>query len=416
MKVFKFGGASVKDAKAIISVGKILQNYSDNIVVVVSALGKTTNLLEVLVKLYFQESEERWDIFTHFKRLHLDICKTLLTPDSSELKDIKKLFKALDTKLDTTPSLDYNFEYDQIICYGELVSTLIISGYLNKSEQPNKWIDIRTCLKTNSTYRDATVNWELTQKLTLKKFNFKKTNLYVTQGFVGSTMANLTTTLGREGSDYSAAILGNILNAENVTIWKDVPGVLNADPNIIEDAVKIDELSYREAVEMAYSGAKVIHPNTMKPLHNKDIPLLVKSFFEPEESGTLIKKVNHKIHLQPVFIFKEDQVLITLSSKDFSTIDTTDISNVFEILNKFRFKMNLIQQSAIDFSIVIDKPEFDMEKAIAKLQESYETKYNTNLRLITIRHYTDEAVEEYTKTENVYLEQKSRRTARIVVK
>jgi aspartate kinase len=412
MKVFKFGGASVKSADAVRNVAKIIEG-NDNLVVVISAMGKTTNLMESLVKSYFNNDGKAAVFFTEFKTFHLNIC-TELFKNGAVPKSIISLFSELENRLQKMPSLDYNFEYDQFVGFGEMVSTRIVSEFLNSINLKNSWIDIRTCLRTNDNFRDASVEWQLTEKLMPQVFRFENEKLYITQGFIGSTTSNLTTTLGREGSDFTAAIIGNILNAENVSIWKDVPGVLNADPKKRKDAVKIDELSYREAIEMAYSGAQVIHPKTMKPLHNKQIPLLVKSFVAPAETGSVIHQIDHKLWLQPVFITKENQVLITISPIDFSFITIEDINEVVEILHKNRMKINLIQQSAIDFNLVIDCPEADLNKVLKKLSENYIARYNTGLTLHTIRHFNDDVIHKIKEGKKVFLEQNSRRTARLL--
>ncbi|MBT3383656.1 MAG: aspartate kinase [Prolixibacteraceae bacterium] len=414
MKVFKFGGASVKSAEAVRNVLQILKGYNENIVVVISAMGKTTNLLETLAKAYFEKSDNKWSVFQKFRNYHTDISDLLFDKNTPE--SISILLTELENKLRIPPSFDFNFEYDQIVSYGELVSTRLVSEYLNFAGFTNSWIDIRTCLRTNNKFRDATVDWDLTEKLVQQVLNFEEEKLYVTQGFIGATKPNLTTTLGREGSDFTAAILGNVLNAEDVSIWKDVPGVLNADPKKMEGAVKIDELSYREAIEMSYSGAQVIHPKTMKPLHNKGIPLLVKSFVSPLEKGTVIHEVDHKLQLQPVFIVKENQVLITISPIDFSFISIEDINKVAYLLQENRIKVNLIQQSAIDFNLVVDFPEVDLNPILKKLSENYIARYNTDLKLITIRHFNKEALHKMKKDKKIYLEQNSRLTARLVVK
>ncbi len=415
MKVFKFGGASVKNADAVRNVAGIINNYSDNLVVVISAMGKTTNLMELLVKTWFSNDNNVSEIFNQFKSFHTEICNDLFNEIGTPAS-VKSLFYELENRLNKTPSLDFNFEYDQIVGFGELVSTQIVSEYLNLVELKNSWIDIRTCLRTDDKFRDASVNWTLTEKLVQQTFNSKNVRLYITQGFLGSTTSNLTTTLGREGSDFTAAILGNILNADDVSIWKDVPGVLNADPKIMKDAVKIKELSYREAIEMSYSGAQIIHPKTMKPLHNKNIPLLVKSFFSPKDEGTIIHRVDHKLKLQPVFIVKENQVLITISPIDFSFISIEDINTIVTIIHQNRIKINLIQQSAIDFNIVVDFPETDLNIVLKLLSANYIARYNTGLTLHTVRHFNAEVLQEIKKDKKTYLEQNSRRTARLLIK
>ena len=415
MKVFKFGGASVKNAEAVRNVAAILQQYNENMVVVISAMGKTTNLLETMVKAFFNEQKIRFEIFSEFKNYHIQIIEELFQTRGIP-KSVYQLFSELELKLKKQPSLDYNFEYDQIICFGELVSTLIVSEYANYAGLKNQWIDIRNSLKTDDNYRDAKVDWVLTEKLVKQQINFNKNNLYITQGFIGSTTANLSTSLGREGSDFTAAIIGNVLNAESVSIWKDVPGVLSADPKKMTDTVKIAELSYKEAVEMTHSGAQVIHPKTMQPLHNKGISLYVKSFVSPLEPGTVIHKIDHKIELPPIFILKENQVLITLSAKDFSIISIEDIDRVVNFLIENHVKVTLMQQSAIDLNLVIDNPEMDLNNLFVELSEFYKIRYNTGLTLITIRHYTEETLDWMVKEKDIYLEQHSRLTARMLVK
>jgi len=415
MKVFKFGGASVKNADSVRNLAKILKNHSGNLVVVISAMGKITNLMETLVKAYFERNEEIKTIFQNFKEYHIKICEDLFE-DGKTPKSIEILFADLGNKLNTIPSLDFNFEYDQVVSFGEMASTKIVSSYLNTAQLKNNWIDIRTCLRTDDKFRDASVDWDLTEKLVQQVFNFEKEKLYVTQGFIGATTSNLTTTLGREGSDFTAAILGNVLNAEDVSIWKDVPGVLNADPKIMENAVKIDELSYREAIEMAYSGAQVIHPKTIKPLHNKGISLYVRSFISPNAEGSIIHNVDHKLLLQPVFIVKENQVLITISPINFSFISIEDINAIVNILHKNRIKINIIQQSAIDFNLVVDYPETDLDEVLKFLSGKYIARYNTELTLHTIRHFNEEVLRKMKEDKKIYLEQNSRRTARLLVK
>jgi len=415
MRVYKFGGASVKDAEAVKNVAQIINAETGNLVVVISAMGKITNLLETLIKAYFEKSDRKWEIFQQFKNYHLEITNNLFSGDGTP-ETVMSQFAELETKLKKSPSFDYNYEYDQIICFGELVSTQIVSDYLNYSGTRNQWIDIRNCLKTDDLFRDAGVDWEWTEELVTETFQFNDQRLFITQGFIGSTTTNLTTTLGREGSDFTAAILGNTLNTESVTIWKDVPGVLSCDPKKMDGALQIGDLSYREAVEMTHSGAQVIHPKTMKPLHNKGIPLYVKSFLAPGDSGTVIHNIDHKIQLPPIFIQKENQVLITLSPKDFSFISIEDIDRVVNFLLENRVKITLMQQSAIDLNLVLDAPEANWEEIFSELSPYYSVRYNTNLTLITIRHYTEEVLDWMVKEKDIYLEQHSRLTARMLVK
>ncbi len=415
MKIYKFGGASVKNAEAVKNVSQIIKNENDKLVVVISAMGNSTNLLETLIKVYFEDNDDKWTIFENFKSYHIQILGELFGEEGMP-QNVYQLFTELEQKLNSRPSYDYNYEYDQIICFGELLSTQIVSDYLNASGLKNTWIDIRTCLKTDDTFRDAKVNWEWTEELIKEEFNFSGTNLYITQGFIGSTKTSLTTTLGREGSDFTAAIIGSSLNAKSVSIWKDVPGILSADPKKMADTVKIKELSYKEAVEMTHSGAKVIHPKTMQPLHNKGIPLLVKSFVEPQDAGTVIHKIDHKIELPPIFILKENQVLITLSAKDFSIISVKDIDRVVNFLMGKLIKVTLMQQSAIDLNIVADASDENLEELFGELSSLYNIRYNTELTLVTIRHYTEEVLDWMVKEKDIYLEQHSRLTARMLVK
>ncbi len=415
MKVFKFGGASVKDAAAVENVFRIIKSETGKLVVVVSAMGKSTDLLETLIKAYYNKRSEKLSIFKAFIEYHIEIIENLFG-EKGMPQPVYELFNELEHKLATRPSYDYNFEYDQIICFGELISTRIISDYLNAAGHPNKWIDVRTCLKTDDTFRDAKVDWEWTEELILEEFNFQEEQLYITQGFIGSTSANLTTTLGREGSDFTAAIIGSSLLVESVSIWKDVPGILSADPKKMADTVMINELSYKEAVEMTHSGAKVIHPKTMQPLHNKGIPLLVKSFVLPQNPGTVIHKIDHKIELPPIFILKENQVLITLSAKDFSIISIVDIERVVNFLMEKLIKVTLMQQSAIDLNIVADASDENLEEIFGELSTQYNIRYNTGLTLVTIRHYTEEVLDWMVKEKDIYLEQHSRLTARMLIK
>lgn len=417
MKVFKFGGASVKDAEGVKNVASIIERYNnDDLVVVVSAMGKTTNLLETLVKAHFNRWDETFEIYREFRNYHLDISALLFGGEELVPSSIIALLDEVDLKLHQPPSLFFDFEYDQVICYGELVSSLILSEYLNVAGQSNKWVDIRSSLRTDDKYREASVNWKWTEMLVQNTFQFAENRLFITQGFIGSTVTNLTTSLGREGSDFTAAILASLLHAENVTIWKDVPGVLNADPKKFPDTVLLKELSYREAIEMTFSGAQVIHPKTMKPLYNKNIPLHVRSFVNPEPAGTIIHHLDHTLELTPVFITKGNQVLITFSPYDFSFITAEDIAKVFSMMSAKNMKVNMIQQSAIDMNLLVDAPESGLETMVLDFRKDYEVKYNTGLTLLTIRHYTNESIEKLTRGTKIYIEQYSRRTAKIAVK
>ncbi|MGV8091872.1 MAG: aspartate kinase [Mangrovibacterium sp.] len=415
MKVFKFGGASVSSASAIKNVAAILNMFPGKKTVVISAMGNTTNELEKLVRSYYKKDSKAHDIFLSVKDYHKQIISELGLTESNAAR-VYELFEQLEKRLNRTPSLQFDYEYDQMVCYGELISTAIISAFLNQGGQINKWIDIRESLRTDETYREAIVDWGWSEMLINNTFNFHQYDLYITQGFIGSTTTNQTTTLGREGSDFTAAILGNLLNAESVTIWKNVPGVLNADPNDFPETEKLPELSYKEAIELAYSGAKVIHPKTIKPLRNKNIPLYVKPFDFPEQEGTIIHEVGHQLNLVPVYILKKKQALITLSPNDFSFIGIDQLSEVFALFRKRRIKVNLIQQSAIDLSLCVDEPEIGLETVIMELRKDFDIRYNTGLMLATIRFYDAEAILRIRDNREVFMEQKSRRTARLVLK
>jgi len=412
MKVFKFGGASVKDADGVRNLAGIVKRYDEPMVVVISAMGKMTNAFEELVNAYF-ESEEVVDRFNFIKDYHLNIIGELF--DSTEQDVLSEWLKALEIKLQSEPSLNFDFEYDQIVPYGELMSTYIVSTYLNKIGLNNQWIDVRRVLRTDDLYRSAGVNWELTSDLMAATFDFKGEMRYVTQGFIGSTNTNLTTTLGREGSDYTGAIIAYALKAESLSIWKDVPGVLNADPRWYPKAKMIDELSYWEAIELTYYGAQVIHPKTIKPLQNKQIPLLVKSFIEPDNKGTVIKATEQNQELDAIYVLKRNQTLLSISPKDFSFILEENLSEIFQVISKHRLKINLMQSSALNFSVCVDHHQ-NIHAVIEELSEHYGVLYNTDMELVTIRHYTQESIDEISRDKEVVDSQVSRKTARYVVK
>ena len=418
MRVFKFGGASVKDAKGIRNLASIIANSEDELVIVVSAMGKMTNAFEELFKSYYDGRDSMWSNFEFIKQYHSDILNELFDSNDTIYSEVDATFFTLEDRLQKHPSLNYDFEYDQIISYGELVSTKIISAYLSKTEVKNEWVDIRFLLKTDDEWRNATVDFELSGALMKNALNFKNTKVYVTQGFLGATNTDLTTTLGREGSDYTAAIIASLLNAEQVEIWKDVPGILNADPQYFVGATKIDALSYREAVELTFFGAKVIHPKTIKPLQNSGIPMYVRSFIQPKASGTYIgpgEDIPEGKKL-PVFVLKTNQLLITLIQPDFSFMNEENLSWIFETFNHLKMHINLIQQSALQLTVAIDKPERGGVELIEALSEEFEVRYNDGVELLTIRNYTNEAVEKELLNREVYVEQRTRSVARFIVK
>ena len=418
MKVFKFGGASVKDAAGVKNLASIMARYMGNMVVVVSAMGKTTNALELVTKNYFTgDKEELEKNIKKIKQFHFDIISSLWENDTHPVLDhVSSDFDQLEKRLAHQPSLDYDFEYDQIVSLGEILSTKIVSAYLNFIGIANQWKDIRLGLRTDATWREGNIDWGLSSGLIKEQFNFNQTDIYLTQGFIGATVTDQTTTLGREGSDYTGAIIANMLDAESVTIWKDVPGIMNADPNKFEFTQKLNMLSYREAVEMTYYGAKVIHPKTMKPLVEKDIPLYVRSFIEPDESGSVICNIDHVMNYVPVFISKEDLILITISPIDFSFIAEESIGKIYKLFAQYRIKVNLVQQSAMNFSLAIDRPERGFEQLITELKRRFVVHYNGGLELLTIRYYNEEVIRQLTLNRTVFVAQRTRTAARFLMK
>jgi len=418
MRVYKFGGASVKDAAGVRNVAKIISSYSGKLVVVISAMGKTTNALEELALVYFTEDKQGvQNKISEVRNYHLALIKSLFEDQSAAINiEICELLDNLALRLSAPPSLDYDFEYDQIVSLGEILSTKIVSAYLNLNGIKNAWLDIRQVIRTDSTWREANVKWAISSELLKKQVDFNRQMIYLTQGFIGSTLSAQTTTLGREGSDYTAAILANMLDAERVTVWKDVPGIMNADPNRFEQTQKLETLSYREAAEMTYYGAKVIHPKTMKPLVEKNIPLYVQSFLAPELEGSVICKIDHVMNYVPVFISKENLVLVTISPLDFSFIAEDSISDFYRLLSTTRIKVDLVQQSAMNFSVALERPENGFDDFIAQLKERFIVRYNEGLELLTIRYYTDDVITSMTKDRVVYVSQRTRTAARFLMR
>lgn len=416
MRVFKFGGASVKDADGVKNMASVLNKVGyKNTLIVVSAMGKTTNALETVNHNYFNNKGELQSSLQEVRKYHNAILLDLFENENHLVfKKVAKLFDELSGFYDRNKSPDYNFVYDQTIGYGELVSTVIISEYLNQIGLKNNWIDVRELIKTDNYYRRANINWEVTQTQITSKFD--KESLNVTQGFLGSDANNFTTTLGREGSDYTAAIFAYCLNAESVTIWKDVPGVLNADPRYFENAQLLNKISYREAIELAFYGASVIHPKTLQPLQGKEIPLYVKSFLKPENPGTMVGKGIGLEPDVPCFIVKKDQVLISLSSLDFSYIVEENISEIFNLLHQYKMKVDVIQNSAISFSVCVDNIYNNLEKLLQHLKSKFKVDCQENVSLYTIRHYNDNAIKQLEADKIVLLKQLTQGTVQIVTK
>jgi aspartate kinase len=417
MKVYKFGGASVKNSEGVKNLTRIIKKYGKKpLVTVVSAMGKTTNALEELTSLAYNNQDLSQQL-EKLQNFHLQMVSELIEDASHPIHtDVTKIFEHLNELLvNDNYRLSYGMYYDQVVSQGEILSTVIINHYLVFSGVNSIWFDAREVIKTDEAFREGTVDWVLTEKLVKEKVEpLLGKSIVLTQGFIGSSLTNLTTTLGREGSDFSAAIFATCLNATSVTIWKDVPGILNADPKLIAATVKFDELSYNEAAEMTYYGAQVIHPKNIKPLANKNIPLLVKSFDHPEEKGTLIHGIESG-NLPPTIVFKFNQHLISFHVKDLTFIDESNLSMIFHSLDRLNIKINLMQNSAISFSICVDYNEQKISELYKALQYVFDIRYNKDLTMITIKNYDQKTIDELSEGKNILLEQKTRNTYQIVV-
>ncbi|MCA0349264.1 MAG: aspartate kinase [Bacteroidetes bacterium] len=416
MRIFKFGGASVKDADGIKNVYSVLEKVGhEDTLLVISAMGKTTNALEVVIKNYFDKSPELHSSLQEVKKYHNQILMDLFDDEDHDVfYTVNSHFADLEYFIRSNKSPNYNFVYDQVVSYGEIISTTIVSHYFNHVGLKNNWIDVRNFIKTDNNYRDATVDWDKTQGHISK--GVKKKALNITQGFLGSDENNFTTTLGREGSDYTAAIFAYCLNAESVTIWKDVPGVMNADPRFFENATLLNQISYREAIELAFYGATVIHPKTLQPLQRKEIPLYVKSFINPLLPGTSVSKGADLVPQTSCFILKKNQLLISLSSIDFSFIMEENISEIFKLLHEYKIKVSLIQNSAISFSVCVEDKFGNFNELKSILSKKFKVSYNENVSLYTIRHFDEKAAKMVEKDKTVLLKQISRGTLQLVTK
>lgn len=421
MKVFKFGGASVKDAAAVKNVAGILGRFpGENIIVVVSAMGKTTNALERLTDAFFFGKENAADVLAEIKKYHYDIAAALFADKQHPVYDeLNDCFVELEWTVEGSPEQSYDCEYDQIVSMGEIISTKIVSACLREAGIANTWRDVRDFIKTDNSYREGKVDWDLTEEQVrtqlLPQMKAGSGQIIVTQGFLGVTSENFTTTLGREGSDYTAAILAWCTDAESVTIWKDVPGVLNADPKWFDDTRLIAQLSYQDAIELAYYGATVIHPKTIKPLQNKKITLYVRSFLQPEAPGTMIRDEQAPLPI-PCFIFKVNQVLLSISPKDFSFIVEENLRDIFDQFYRHGVKINTMQNSAISFSVCVDSNDRKLPALIDTLRKNYRVLYNENLELVTIRYYDQATIERVTLDKKILLEVRSRYTVQMVMK
>lgn len=419
MIVMKFGGASVNNAGSVKNAVEIINNYQDqSLLVVVSAMGKTTNAFEQLLNACLFEQVRISEIYEQIRSYHLQIIGDLFRPGHQVYSSVEKLFLDINTRIESKLSDNYDFEYDQLISYGELISATILNSYLNECGIKSYLFDARELINTDDHYREARVNWEISEKNITKKLSYlteETGQTAVTQGFIASD-GKYMTTLGREGSDYTAAIFAYALSASEVIIWKDVPGLLNADPKYFPEAEKLEEISYGEAIELAYYGATIIHPKTIKPLQNRNIPLRVKSFINPDEVGSNISKSEHSADTIPSYIFKKEQVLLSISPKDFSFIAEDNLHHIFGVFSRLHIKLNLMQNSAISFSVCFDKDRNKLSLLLDALKDVYQLKYNENLDLITIRHYNQQTINKLVNNRQILLEQRSRVTIQLVVK
>lgn len=413
MEVFKFGGASVKDADGVKNITTVLQTTgSTKKLVVISAMGKTTNAMEVIINAYFNDKASVPDHIQKSVAYHLDIIDALFPKEHHVYKDVHILFNELKGFLAWNKSPKYDFVYDQIVCYGELVSTTIISAFLNKEGVVNTWVDARELIKTDNSYRDGRVDWEATQKEIKERISPKE--LTITQGFIASDSNNFTTTLGREGSDYTGGIFAYCLGADNLTIWKDVPGVLNGDPRVFENTELLHQIPYEEAIELAFYGASVIHPKTLQPLQRKEIPLYVKSFLNPGGKGTEVSKVTKLIPEVPCYIVKSNQVLISLSALDFSFMVEDNIAEVFQLLSTYKLKVDLIQNSAISFSVCVDNKFKGLNGLVNQLKGKFKVRVTEGVSLYTIRHFTQKTLDTFQENKTVLLKQVAQNTVQLV--
>lgn len=410
-KVFKFGGASVKDASGIKNVASIIEKYGDkNLIIIVSATGKTTNALEDVVEAYYNKTGDAKAKFALVKENHLQICNELFDSKHDVFNQLQNVFSEVEWQLEEDRLETYNYVYDQIVSQGEMLSSIILSAYINHLGIKNSWLDARDVIKTDDTYREAVVDWVKTAEMLKDKvLDILKDGIVVTQGFIGCTSENCTTTLGREGSDYTAAIFANLLNAEHQTIWKDVPGVMNGDPRVFDDAIFLEQISYNEAVEMTFYGATVIHPKTIKPLQNKNIPLHVRSFINPEGVGTIVGKEDQSV-LPPIRIVKNNQALLTLTTKDFSFIQEDVLASVFRAFSKANLKLNMMQQGAISFDAVVENNKDKIKQITQYLEEDFNVRLQENLSILTIRHYTEEVIAKHVENKKIILTQKTTNT------
>jgi len=418
MRVFKFGGASVRDASSVRNVHQIIDRFNtEPLIIVVSAMGKTTNKFEALVNAHFAK-EPTEAILEDLRNCHGDIARELFGDKAQPvIEDSNNTLVEVEWALDDPDGLDYHFQYDQIVSIGEMLSTRIISAYLKSQGLANAWVDARDLIRTDNNYQDAKVSWDETKVLAISTIDaaLKKANVIVTQGFIGGTSENFTTTLGREGSDFTAAILAYCTGAKDVTIWKDVPGVLNADPKYYDNTVLIPEMSFFDAMELAYFGTSVIHPKTIKPLQNANIPLYVRSFVDPDATGTTVSN-KENLNIVPSFIVKPDQVLVSLTPEDYSFVTEGHFTHIYSVLSDIRMKANCAQNSAVNFSFSTNNDPVKLKQLEERLRDEYFVELNEGAELVTIRHYDEETIARTTQGMKVLLDHRTATSAQLVVK
>lgn len=421
MQVYKFGGASIASPERMRALLPIIRQAAQPLLIVISAVGKTTNALEVITAMACKgEKQEAHKMAQDLEQQHLEYAKEIL--DEAHYKgaaaDLNIYFTELQWAIDDADGSRYDYSYDQIVCLGEILSTKIASHFFQEEGYVHEWIDVRDVLRTDDTYRDARVDWDYSRQQAQQVMGkyIKEGKSILTQGFIGATADNASVTLGREGSDYTAALMAAMLGADAVTIWKDVQGLQNADPKLFQDTVKIEAITYHEVIEMAYYGAQVIHPKTIKPLQNNNIPLYVKCFLDINQKGTVIQNEVNSIFYPPLIVLKKDQILVQVTTRDFSFITEDNLRQLYSIFHDLKIKINLIQNAAISFVACIDNKEDKVQALIQVLGKDYKVFTNEDVSLLTIRHYTPEILFDLTKSRYILLEQKTRQTVQVVIK
>jgi len=418
IKVFKFGGASVRDAAGFRNVADIIEKFShEPLVIVVSAIGKTTNALEGVVRSYFKKEGQATTLLSKIKDDHAEIAVQLFKHPGLILEELHDLYVEIEWIIEEEPQESFDYYYDQIVSVGELLSSRILNAYLQECGLQSFWLDVRDVISTDNTYRDARIQWDLTQQKATSRISpvLEAGRLVVTQGFIGSTSENFTTTLGREGSDYTAAVISYCLDADSMHIWKDVPGVLTADPRKFAEVLKLPRLSYKEAIEMTYYGAKVIHPKTIKPIQNKNIPLFVRPFDDPESEGTMISDVL-ELSYPPVIVIEPDQCLLHISTNDFSFVAEHHLSMIFHLLSTLRIKVNMMRNTAISFTVCVQDIAERIDQLVKALGSEFNVVKDDQLELITIRHYNQDALDDLKRGKLVLFEERLSDTVQIVVR